>query len=128
MPAPSEALSKWYLARLRRRAHQAAAGANLTPAALIAADRERVERLIVDNATETGIKRTATMPVLPPSSKKNKAPVILPPVIAVLQVLAVASLFVPAVSGTPVPAILCVVSLACAVLLLRVLFFYCLCS
>lgn len=114
LPALSDALSKWYLARLRRRAHQAAAGANLTPAALIAADRERVEKMIVDNATETGIKRTASMPALPPSNPQSKISLILPALIVVFQLLAAVSLFVPALSAMQIPAILCVVSLICA--------------
>lgn len=117
VPASSEALSKWYLARLRRRAHHAAAGANLTPAALIAADRERVEKLIVDNATETGIKRTVSMPALPPSTPESKMPLILPAAIAALQVLAAAACFI--LSSSPaIPATLCVVSLLCASLAL----------
>lgn len=63
-----DALSKWYLARLRRRAHMAVAGGNLTPAALIAADRERVERLIVENATDAN--KTLSLPAIPKSSSR----------------------------------------------------------
>src|SRR5579883_3464708 len=80
--APSDALSKWYLARLRRRAHQAGTGGNLTPAALIAADRERVEKLIVENVSDTGIKRSIGTTEIPSSAPEKQTRLILPAVIA----------------------------------------------
>lgn len=42
----------WYLARLRKRAIDKAAANQLTPAALIAADRERVEQLVLGKADQ----------------------------------------------------------------------------
>ncbi|MBX9692505.1 MAG: PAS domain-containing sensor histidine kinase, partial [Cyanobacteria bacterium] len=60
-----EALSRWYLARLRRRAH-GAQGSNLTPAALIAADREGIEKLVLTDAAGDG-RRTPTSIMQPPT-------------------------------------------------------------
>lgn len=47
-----ERLRSWYLANLRRRAINEPAGIALTPAALIAADREMVEMLIAGRARQ----------------------------------------------------------------------------
>lgn len=44
----------WYLARLRRVAIDKAAATQLTPAALIAADKELVERLVLEKVVQAG--------------------------------------------------------------------------
>ena len=61
-----DALSRWYLARLRRRAH-VGQGSNLTPAALIAADREGIEKLVLTDAS--GDRRT--MGLLTPPTRSS---------------------------------------------------------
>lgn len=60
-------LSQWYLARLRRRANQEAAGMNLTPTALIAVDKAAGEKLIVEKAKEQSREHEAIrIAVVPP--------------------------------------------------------------
>jgi uncharacterized membrane protein len=53
MSGDYERLRSWYLARLRKSAHDAERQRSLTPASLIAADRAAIERLIADKARES---------------------------------------------------------------------------
>jgi PAS domain S-box-containing protein len=55
----SEQLRSWYLARLRKLAHDAETARSLTPASLVAADRAVVERLIAQKASEMEEVRAA---------------------------------------------------------------------
>ncbi|MBX9685678.1 MAG: hypothetical protein K2X27_03185 [Candidatus Obscuribacterales bacterium] len=50
-----EILRRWYLARLRKAAHEDLAGVNATPAALILADRSLVESLAASEAVPSQI-------------------------------------------------------------------------
>jgi hypothetical protein len=56
LPASKEYVKvrSWYLARLRRVAIDKAAATQLTPAALIAADKELVERLVLEKVVQQG--------------------------------------------------------------------------
>jgi hypothetical protein len=47
----------WYLARLRRAAIEKAASERLTPASLIAADKDLVEKLVLEKAAKPAVKK-----------------------------------------------------------------------